>query len=369
MHAIDDYFCRVVEANPGLRPRVGNPDELRSNGIHQALDRLKHRVTAPEAGIAEAVDGKVITALNEEAVVSAALGNKGGLNLVVTYEAFGVKMLGALRQELLFARHQRELGEPAQWIGVPLVLTSHTWENGKNEQSHQDPTLCEALLGEMNDVSRVCFPADANSAAAALEAAYGSRGQLWSLVVPKRPVPDRFSGAESRALLRDGAIRVRGNGHEPLALIAIGAYQLTECLRASDRLRERAVAHAVVYVAEPGRFRAPRDGFEQASCAAGALRSALFPDAHVARIFVTHTRPEPLLGALRPLDTGARTRALGYRNRGGTLDAFGMLFANGSTWAHVLAEVSAVGAGAFDALLSPEERAALSGKADPAVLR
>ena len=73
------------------------------------------RLEAPreQAGsrcLAEAVDGAIITALNEEAVIGAALGNKGGINLAVSYEAFAVKMLGALRQEIIFARHQKEAG-------------------------------------------------------------------------------------------------------------------------------------------------------------------------------------------------------------------------------------------------------------------
>jgi phosphoketolase len=72
---------------------------------------------------------------------------------------------------------------------VVTVATSHTWENGKNEQSHQDPTLAEALLGEMSDTSRVLFPVDANSAVAALRAAYASHGQFWTLVVPSGPSP------------------------------------------------------------------------------------------------------------------------------------------------------------------------------------
>jgi phosphoketolase len=45
------------------------------------LGGLKHRLVEPE-GDFEAVDGKIITALNEEAVVSACLANQGGLNLV-----------------------------------------------------------------------------------------------------------------------------------------------------------------------------------------------------------------------------------------------------------------------------------------------
>ena len=66
----------LVQANPQLRPRVGNPDELRSRmGQHWTCSNTAS--SRPEPGLAEAVDGAVITALNEEAVVSAALGNKG----------------------------------------------------------------------------------------------------------------------------------------------------------------------------------------------------------------------------------------------------------------------------------------------------
>jgi len=66
MAVLDEYFCDVVRANPQLRPRVGNPDELRSNHMGATLELLRHRVTAPEAGIAESVDGKVITAPQEQ---------------------------------------------------------------------------------------------------------------------------------------------------------------------------------------------------------------------------------------------------------------------------------------------------------------
>src|SRR5205823_10279443 len=102
------------------------------------------------------------------------------------------KMLGALRQEIIFTRHQREAERNPGWLGIPLIATSHAWENGKNEQSHQDPTIGEALLGEMSDIARVLFPVDANSAAEALRRIYGGHGQIGCLVVPKRAVPHVF---------------------------------------------------------------------------------------------------------------------------------------------------------------------------------
>jgi hypothetical protein len=42
------------------------------------LELLKFRVTDPEPTVPESIHGAVITALNEEAVASAALANKGG---------------------------------------------------------------------------------------------------------------------------------------------------------------------------------------------------------------------------------------------------------------------------------------------------
>jgi len=370
MEAVDAGFLAAVQANPQLRPRVGNPDEMKSNRMLKTLEALRFRVTDPEEGIPESIDGAVITALNEEAVVAAALGNKGGINITVTYEAFGVKMLGIVRQEVVFADELNAAGRPPGWLSVPLVLTSHTWENAKNERSHQDPTLAEALMGEPSDVSRVLFPPDHNCAAAVMEAVFGTRGQVWTLVVPKAPtLPDLFTGAEARRLVAEGALALDWAGHRHDAarviLTAIGAYQLVEVLRASQRLAERDVPHRVVAMLEPARFRAPRGPREEAHMVPPATRALLYPEAIRARVFVTHTRPEPLLGTLAPLVTGCSTVALGFRNQGATLDLGGMLFLNEATWAHCLDAVASVTGIERGALLTADERAAIDRRLTP----
>jgi phosphoketolase len=369
MQALDAQFVAIVEANPELRVRVGNPDELRSNRLDRTLDLLGHRVQEPEDGIAESRTGAVITALNEEAVVCAALANKGGLNLVVTYEAFAPKMLGAIRQELIFARHQTLAGRKPGWLGIPIVLTSHTWENAKNEQSHQDPTLAEALMGEMADTARVVFPPDAAGAAAALARVYAETAHITALVVPKRAVPRVLEMEQAQQLARAGALCLSGDpAQAQLLLVATGAYQLHEVLDARTRLARHGVATAIVYLAEPARFRAPRDSLETAYIHDDATVARLFP-AGIPRVFVTHTRPEPYLGALRRLDTGpSTTRALGFINRGGTLDVPGLLFANRCTWAHVVDAAAAVLGQPRDALLDAAECAAIDGVGDPQVI-
>ena len=366
MAGIDAAFVALVQANPHLRVRLGNPDELRSNRLNATLDLLKHRVVAPEAGIAEAVDGCVITALNEEAVACAALANKQGLNLIVSYEAFAVKMLGSLRQEIIFSRHLKEHGRAPGWLSVPLLASSHLWENGKNEQSHQDPTLAEALLGEMSDVSRVLFPIDWNSAVASFIDAYSHRGTIATLVVPKNELPVLLTPAQARELSTQGVLCVQGNAAAPLQLIAIGAYQMQQALLTAKRLLEHAIDVSVWALLEPGKFRQPRDQWEQSYCA-NALEQI---PAAANRLLFCHTRPEIMLGTLRGLDLGsAHTRALGYRNCGGTLDTFGMLFANRCTWAHGVDAIADMLGVASEKWLSGAEKKAIDGTGDPELIR
>lgn len=371
MAAVDDFFRALVTANPELRPRVGNPDELASNRLTGVLKDLKHRVNDPE-GDDESIHGHIITALNEEAVVSACLANKAGLNLVASYEAFCVKMLGAVRQELIFARHQKEVGRPARWLGLPIIATSHTWENGKNEQSHQDTTFCEAMLGEMSDVSRVIFPADYNSTLAVLPSVFEERGRISCMVIPKRDRPCVFNSVEAETLAKHGALVVDEDtsaGEEPLLLIANGAYQLSEAIRACERLRETGTPFRLVYVQEPGRFRQPRDPLEAAVGLTEFERERLFPHRMHRRVALTHMRPEVFRGHLHTLfPQPGHSRVLGYINRGGTLNEAGMLFANHCSWAHTLAACANVMDKPPGEWLSSAELAAVEGRGDAALI-
>ncbi|TGN39291.1 phosphoketolase family protein [Marinobacter confluentis] len=370
MLAVDRFFQGLVASNPTLRPRVGNPDELASNRLSGVLKALRHRVTDPENDL-ESVHGHIITALNEEAIVSACLANKAGLNLVASYEAFCPKMLGAIRQELIFARHQKEVGRPAQWLGFPIIATSHTWENGKNEQSHQDTTFCESLLGEMSDVSRVLFPADYNSTLAVLPSVFQQRGRLSCMVIPKRDRPCIFSRSDADTLAKAGAIVVDEHTckGEPLLLIGNGAYQLSELIRASQRLKETGIPFRLVYLQEPGRFRQPRDAMEAAACLSDLEQERLLPRRVHHRIALTHMRPEVFRGHLPSLFPDVtRARVMGYGNRGGTLNEAGMLFANGCSWAHALTACARLLDRPVKDWLSDDELAAVKGRGSPSVI-
>ena len=370
VQAIDDFFTALAEENRHLRVRVGNPDELGGNRLNRIQSTLKHRVSNPEND-QESVKGSIITALNEEAVVSACLANKAGLNLVASYESFCVKMLGALRQELRFARQQKEVGRPPRWLGFPVVATAHTWENGKNGQSHQDTTFCENMLAEMNDVSRVVFPADYNSTLAVLPDVYSERGRITCMVVPKQQRPCVFDTSEAVTLARRGALVVDEDTSqgEPLLLIANGAYQLSEAIRACERLRDTGTPFRLVYIQEHGCFRQPRDATEAKTCLSEFERERLFPHRIHRRVALTHMRPEIFRGHMNSLfPEPAHSQVLGYLNRGGTLNEAGMLFANRCSWAHTLAACATVMEQPPGIWLSSAKLAAVEGRGDPSVV-
>lgn len=341
MDAIDNVFKETVLLNPRLRPRIGNPDEMLSNRMDDTLKYADFRVADIEKGSEESLTGNVITALNEEAVAAAAFGNKGGINLIVTYEAFGEKMHGIARQEVIFSRHQKEAGKSPGWLSVPLVLTSNTWENGKNELSHQDTSMAECMLGESSDVSRVFFPADYNAAAFLMGEVYMTHGQIWTMVMAKQPAPVLFTYEECNTLWREGALRL-SSGYKPdkanLTLIAIGTYQLLEVLKASKQLAAKKLPHAVVYVQEPGKLREPRNEGERKHGASNKIIDKLIPSGTKEILLVTHTRPEVMVGTLTRLWRGRKIKALGFINEGGTLDAQGMLFVNRCSALHIVGE-------------------------------
>jgi phosphoketolase len=218
----------------------------------------------------------------------------------------------------------------------------------------------------MSDVSRVLFPVDANSAIEALRCIYAKHAQIGCLVIPKRAVPVVLDGAQAVRSVEQGGVTVAGTlEHPDIQLVAIGAYQLQQALQALPGLAERGLRGTVSVIVEPGRFRVPRDEIESRFVLGAADIERLFP-ARLPRVIITHTRPEPITGILRRIDGGQeRTRILGYRNRGGTLDVAGMLFANGCTWAHILHAASELLAVAPDTLLEREEIAAIEGHGDP----
>jgi phosphoketolase len=159
--------------------------------------------------------------------------------------------------------------------------------------------------------------------------------------------------SELRALLKSGLVKKK------VSKRGLTDYLRYQTVHAPGTIIEH------VYMLEPGRFRSPRTDGEQAHSAPENLRTSLYPDGAAACLFVSHTRPETMLGVLQALRDGRRAAGLGFINHGGTLDVGGMLFVNRCTWAHVLVESARLLRIDDTELLSDREADAINGKASP----
>jgi phosphoketolase len=82
-------------------------------------------------------------------------------------------------------------------------------------------------------------------------------------VTPKRSVPIIFDATHAAQIYEHGALTVAGSPPaSDIQLVAIGAYQLIEALRAHSRLEQRGYRVCVTAMVEPSRFREPRDNLE-----------------------------------------------------------------------------------------------------------
>jgi phosphoketolase len=182
-------------------------------------------------------------------------------------------------------------------------------------------------------------------------------------------MPIYFTKKESESLIKDGGIRLKDaqyNASEAdIILVAIGSYQLREVIRASNRLKDRKIAHIAIYIIEPGRFRRPRNKGEEKHVAEENLVQYLFPKKSKTVVFMTHNRPELILGLMHPILNGKNYSGLGFIGEGGTLNVDGMLFVNKCSWAHALREIARISDVSENKLLSDKELKVIKGKLSP----
>ena len=115
-------------------------------------------------------------------------------------------------------------------------------------------------------------------------------------------------------------------------LTAVGAYQLGQLLRAAGVSPSASRAHGRRHARARTVPRPAQRGRGGAHGAGDAVAGA-FPDRCRGAFFVTHTRPEPMLGVLAPSHRPRPRRGSATSARGARYVA-GMLFVNGSSWAH-----------------------------------
>jgi phosphoketolase len=177
------------------------------------------------------------------------------------------------------------------------------------------------------------------------------------------------SAEQAQNAVNKGACVIQHDDKASIQFIAVGAYQLQSCLRAAKRLNERKITCSVIAIIEPAKFRIGRDQREANYVHTTQQIEQIIPAVNK-RIIVSHTHEDVITGVLRPLDTGNQNTVIhGYRNRGGTLDVFGMQYANQQTWAHLINSTANLLSIAKNELLTETELNALLGTGEFSCLR
>lgn len=314
MAALDQYFCDITEVNPHLRVRLAAISGQAVKQFPAAYDLLGERCQWPLQQTGYQMAGAVVEPESGLEMVSVALGNQMGLNLVLLDNRTLPSALDPLLLSSRFARAQAMIDEPAPWLGIPL-LTSCDWLTTAEPSESGLLEFTETLLAQPADQVRVMLIPDANTAMACLKACYGEFGMVVQLVLPEVG-PLCLDARQAEQLVAHGALCLAGNCAADVQLVACGAQALRVAQTVSLRLRAHDVSHSLVYVLEPGRFRQPRDSQEQEHQADASLVDTLFPHHVRQRLVLTDLCPEVLIRQCQSLDQGPqRTAVLGYNRQ------------------------------------------------------
>jgi hypothetical protein len=315
MAALDQYFCDITEVNPHLRVRLAAISGQALRQLPAAYDLLGERCAWPLQQTGYQMAGAVVESESGLEMVSVALGNQMGLNLVLLDSRKLPSALDPLLLSSRFARAQAMIDEPAPWLGIPL-LTSCDWWNAGVDSAPYLLAFTETLLAQPADQVRVMLIPDANTAMACLKACYGEFGVMVQLLLPADIASLCLDARQAEQLVAHGALCLAGNCAADVQLVACGAQALQVAQTVSLRLRAHDVSHSLVYVLEPGRFRQPRDNREQEHQADASLVDTLFPHHVRQRLVLTDLCPEVLISQCQPLDLGPqRTAILGYNRQ------------------------------------------------------
>ena len=113
-------------------------------------------------------------------------------------------MLGLMRQEIIFARRQKELGQPPGWISVPLIVTSPPGRTARTSSHTRTRPLAKHCWGDVGH--RACCSRWMKTRRPPRCERSTPAGAKWlCVVVSKRDTPNHFSAAAAQSLIEHGS--------------------------------------------------------------------------------------------------------------------------------------------------------------------
>lgn len=245
MHAIAEYIRDTMRNSMGSKNfRVFSPDETYSNKLDTLFEVTKRAFVWPRKPWDKdmAPDGRVMEMLSEHSLHGLMQGYvlTGRHGIFASYEAFVQVVASMADQYAKFISIAREVPWRGDVPSFNYILTSGSWRQEHNGFSHQNPGFIDDMLQRQGCFVNVYFPADANTALAAVERALSSTKEMNVIVLEKRPVPCWRTPSEARKDIEEGiSIWDFASDDDPhIVYAAVGDYLTKETLAALTIVRD-----------------------------------------------------------------------------------------------------------------------------------
>ncbi|WP_221800624.1 hypothetical protein [Oceanobacter mangrovi] len=230
-----NYLIELAEVNPGLRTQLAASHLVMNDGACS-----EH---IPSSNPQDLSEGIALLAEQPELLWNACLGNQQGINLLLLQQQQLQSLSPAIQSLARDQQPMRANQDMPVWASWPLA--------GLYDQTLDD-VWADLLVPPAG--FHTLYSPDMTTTLGLLRSCYGDNGSIYLSAIPLREPSNPLSQLQSDLLIKQGAVCLAGEPHQPVQLVACGSTSLDVAWQLSRRLNADDVPHSLVYVLEPARF-------------------------------------------------------------------------------------------------------------------
>ncbi len=241
MRRLGAYMEEIFRRNEDSKNfRFMSPDETYSNKLDDIFKAASRSWQWPirEWDKDLSQDGRVMEMLSEHNMQGLMQGYvlTGRHAVFASYEAFLQVVSSMVDQYAKFLTQSRGVAWRGTIPSINYILTSTGWRQDHNGFSHQNPGFIDDILRRQSNFSIVYFPADGNSALAAMDTMMRSVRQINAIVGCKTVEPRWLTPELARQQINAGAMvwDFASDENPDIVMAACGDYPTKETMAAID---------------------------------------------------------------------------------------------------------------------------------------
>lgn len=244
MRRIGAYMEEIFRRNEDSKNfRFMSPDETYSNKLDDVFKAASRAWQWPihEWDKDLSQDGRVMEMLSEHNMQGLMQGYvlTGRHAVFASYEAFLTVVSSMVDQYAKFLTQSRGVAWRGTIPSINYILTSTGWRQDHNGFSHQNPGFVDDILRRQSNFSVVYFPADGNSALAAMDKMMHSVRQINAIVGCKTVEPRWLTPELARKQVEAGLMvwDFASDDNPDIVMAACGDYPAKETMAAIDIIK------------------------------------------------------------------------------------------------------------------------------------